>query len=199
MTHPDDLTLQSWYDDALPDALRGEFAPHLEDCAACAQRLASLGVVSRASRQWLDAVPALPDDFTELLMARIAREADSPVVSAPVEPPAAESPRALAPVVPLRSLVKAQPSRRWVYPALAAAAAGLIAVRVAIPRQADHRAQQAATQALVGGEGSGGAKVTRVDVPGAQSFTVMQLPGARPDTVTAVVWIQDHDEPGATP
>jgi hypothetical protein len=101
--------------------------------------------------------------------------------------------------VPSARPAKVVPLRRWFYPALAAAAAGVIALRVAVPTGARGPLATLQTPVLVGGEGSGGAKVTRVDVPGAQSFTVMQLPGVRPDTVTAVVWIQDRDESGGSP
>lgn len=190
MIHPDDLTLQSWHDDELDAAQRAEVSTHVEGCEVCAAKVEGLGMVARASQQWLDAAPALPDDFADLLMARLEREAPAPVEAA--------APRPLAPVVPLRPTVKAAPSRRWVYPALAAAAAGIIAVRVALPSRPGAPSMIPPVAALVGGEHAGGAKVTRVDIPGAQSFTVMQLPGVRPDSVTAVVWIQDRDELGDT-
>ncbi|MEZ4392073.1 MAG: hypothetical protein R3A48_13325 [Polyangiales bacterium] len=71
-------------------------------------------------------------------------------------------------------------------------------MRVALPSRPGAPSMIPPAAALVGGEHPGGAKVTRVDIPGAQSFTVMQLPGVRPDSVTAVVWIQDRDELGDT-
>ena len=179
MSHPDDLTLQSWHDGEVSDDERAHLASHVETCAQCSAKVDGLRSLARATQRWADAVPELPDDFADLLVIRA--ESEPPVKSAPPAP--------VAKVIPLR--------RRWVYPALAAAAAGLIALRVSLPNRPGG-GLMSSTPVLVGGEGSGGATVTRVDMPGAQSFTVMQLPGVRPDTVTAVVWIQDLDDSGGS-
>lgn len=180
MNHPDDLTLQAWHDGELDDARREETAAHVASCAQCEGKTRALQGLSRAVSAWEDAAPALPDDFADLLLAKVEKERPAAPVAAPQREPA-----------------RVIPMRRWFYPALAAAAAGIIAVGVAIPRRP--RGTSALEGPVVVGEGVGGAKVTRVDVPGAQSFTVMQLPGVRPDSVTAVVWIQDRDESGGSP
>lgn len=180
MNHPDDLTLQAWHDGELDEARREELSAHLATCAVCEGKTRALQGLSRAAQTWEDSVPALPDDFADLLVAGIEKERPpAPVVAPPQREPAR--------VIPLR---------RWFYPALVAAAAGIIAVGVAIPRRP--RGISAPEGPVAVGDGVGGAKVTRVDVPGAQSFTVMQLQGVRPDSLTAVVWIQDRDEPGGS-
>lgn len=185
MNHPDDLTLQAWHDDALDDATRDALRPHLDACDVCAAKLRGLEALSRATDAWTSAVPALPDDFAELLAARIERERPPAPVATPAQRPPA----------------KVVPMRRWFYPALAAAAAGILAVRVAIPKRTPGGSIPSLVSQLpvAVGDGVGGAKVTRVDVPGAQSFTVMQLQGVRPESVTAVVWIQERDEAGGSP
>lgn len=181
MNHPDALTLQSLHDGALAPAAAAEVGSHTATCARCAEQLAGLRALSAATHHWAEAVPALPDDFADLLLAKLEP-------ASPARPVSPASPVTSGRVISLR---------RWAWPAMAVAAAALVVVGARLPRGPRDDTRVVSQEPIRVGEGNGGVKVTRVDVPGAQSFTVMQLPGVRPESLTAVVWIQDREEPGA--
>lgn len=189
MTHPDEPTIQSWCDDALAPDEAARVADHVASCPRCAAVAREVRALHTAFVRWEAVVPDLPDDFADRVLAASERPAD---------------------VIPLAPRAKA-PARRAVYPALAMAAAAVLAVVVGqktSPTRPDVPAIPAPSVPVappvvvapekpvtVGSfEGPGSAEVTRVDVVGASGYTVLEVPGTSPGSTTAVVWIQDLPE-----
>ncbi len=202
MTHPDDATLQTWFDGELPDAERAVLDLHLTSCARCAGAAIALRSLHATVNHWADAQPDVDADFADAVFAKLDLDAAKPAAKViPLNAARGPAPR------------RAFPMRRVAFPAIAVAAAAFLALRfsptvpdptqppahtvahVADPAQADP------TQPIeVGaGEGPGGAEVTRVDVQGAKSYAVLQIPGVAPGALTAVVWIQDPVDSEASP
>jgi len=189
-----------------------------------------------------EAVPALPDTFTDRLLAEVTGQGLEPAFAAwqshavPALPDdfaasvAARVEAAKVTTLPTRT-TGASRTRRWLWPALAVAAALLLmVVSRAVPGESPGAPAQTAQRALptappvqtppalevapmvaqapatpplsldddpvpVGAPGTeGGAEVTRMDVVGAHSYAVLQVPGVTPGTLTAVVWIDDKPE-----
>lgn len=193
MTHPDDATLQTWHDRELPPGDAAAIDEHLARCAVCGPRVEGLRALGRGFARWADDAPA-DFDLTAAVLAKIAVD-DVPAAPAPV-----------AKVVPLDAArARRSPGRAMFYPAFAAAAALVLflvwhnpgALRIATAPPPPGSAEPSTRPVEVGG-GPGGAEVTRVDVQGAQSYSVLQIQGVS-GAMTAVVWIQDPPEESPTP
>ena len=173
MTHPDDATLQRWFDDELDDAnQRDEIAAHLSDCDRCRRLVQGLTSLRGAVRAWADEVPPPAADL----------------VSAVLRAAAVREPVRKARVIPLR---------RWAWPLVAVAAAALLAIGPSLQRPPRTRTAVAALDSGPAAEevqAVMGADVVRVEVVGAKSYAVLQVPGMLPGATTAVVWIQDEPE-----
>ncbi|MBI5517647.1 MAG: zf-HC2 domain-containing protein [Deltaproteobacteria bacterium] len=194
MTHPDDSTLQQWVDQALEPAEARDVAAHAATCARCARRGDAVRALGRATRRWADEAPATDLD----LLGAILAATTGPNATAVVPPPE-----------PVPTARRSTPLRRFLYPALAAAAAALFALRT--PPQDNHpntrppvvtpahTPPQNPTTPVEPLEGPGGAEVTRVDVQGAKSYAVLVIPGMRESSTSAVVWIQDEPEDPTSP
>lgn len=205
MQHPDDATLEQWRDDALPPDELARVEAHVSDCDRCVERVGSLRDLSRAFGVWADAIPPLPDDFTDQVMRAVETSSPAPKLAPP----------APAPTTPT-AVVRPFPLRRVVYPALAAAAAMLFWATTRAPVTPSAPQPVAHTTAPTGrtvvtalveppkvtvgpAEGdTGGVEVTRVDVRGAQSYAVMMVPGVD-EAETAIVWIADPPDPSPPP
>lgn len=185
MKHPDDATLQRLFDGDLPEADRVEAERHLATCGRCDGVMRALGALHDQFTRWDDALPAPSDAFADAVFAKL-------------ETPSAKVIPLARPAVERRSFSV----RRVAFPAIAVAAAALLALRFAPPVTDEHRGTVVArtsdpppsvTPPVEVGHGNdpGGAEVTRVDVRGAQSYAVLELPGISPGATTAVVWIQD--------
>lgn len=204
MTHPDDATLQTWHDGALAEGDARALTQHVAACAVCEAKLASLRALHDGLGRWADDAPFGDLDLSAAVLARIEATPPKP----------AEAPKP-APVVSLDAArARRGGGRMLVFPAIAAAAAFFIFVYLRPPasdvRQPDAPrppvttpgpgpAQNLLAQLVEVGGGVGGADVTRVDVQGAQSYSVLQIPGVSPGVTTAVVWIQDSPEEPSSP
>lgn len=202
MTHPDDATLQTWYDGALVDGDSLRVESHLAACALCASKVTALRAFTATASAWADAAPEL-GDLGDAILARL---------DAPAPAPAKVIPLGEARTAPVK---RAFPLRRVLWPALAAAAAIAFALGTRAPPAhrptADVAAQRepAAPDAdpltapvVAGtGDGPGGAEVVRVNVQGAQSYALLAVQGMNPESTTAVLWIQDgaDDSPQGSP
>ncbi len=189
MSHPDDTTLQRLFDGDLPAADRVATERHVASCARCEGSLRALDSLSSAVGRYDDALGDLSggDAFADAVFARL---------DAPAEK-----------VVPISRAAERRsfPVRRVAFPAIAVAAAAILALRFAppvsdgptppdsvnvtppqnpVPQGPGEPAPTVATNT----------EVTRVDVQGAQSYAVLELPGLAPGATTAVVWIQDPDD-----
>lgn len=194
MTHPDDATLQTWFDRELPAADSAAVDEHLARCAVCGARADGLRAIGDAFGTWADAAP-FEADLSASILAKVNHDA-----RANDDAPSAPTP---AKVVPLEAArARRSAGRAMLYPAFAAAAALVFFLvwrnpgnvnldRVPVPDPAAQTVQ-------VGG-GAGGAEVTHVDVQGAQSYSVLQIQGVSPGAMTAVVWIQDPPEESTPP
>lgn len=190
MTHPDDATIQSWCDDALDPAEADRVAAHVAACPRCAAVAREVRAVHTAFARWEAAVPELPDDFADRVLVAAERSAE----------------------VARRPVTARAPARRVVYPLMAMAAAGVLAVFVGqmpsptrpevpsvpsvapSPSRPAHPVTPEAPVTVGSSDGPGSAEVTRVDVVGARGYTVLEVPGTSPGSTTAVVWIQDAPE-----
>jgi hypothetical protein len=205
MTHPDDATLQRWHDGdggSEEEALRG----HITACARCTSKLAGLRALHTGFARWSDAVELGQDDLADAIFRQAAANGGATSsASAPAPTPV----RSGGVVVPLR--------RRFAWPAVAMAAAAGLALFLSRPTDRPRRpdtpspiAQPNPPPTPPPGVDDPGvtfpeawentlraAEVVRVEVQGAQSYTVMEIPGSRPGTTSAVVWIADtsDDEP----
>jgi anti-sigma factor RsiW len=192
MTHPDDATLQNWFDRELPPPDASAVDEHLAGCSACTARVDGLARLGDALGAWAEAAP-LDFDVTAAVLARVGAEGNGMDVS----PPATVTPLGAA-------RARRSPGRAMLYPAFAAAAAMVLFLVWRSPNDTDFRklpapAPDPAAQTVPVGGGAGGAEVTSVDVQGAQSFSVLEIPGVSPGATTAVVWIQDSPEESPTP
>ncbi len=188
MTHPDDTTLQTWFDGALPEADRAAVERHVASCARCEGSVRALRALRANFGLWAEAAPGARDDLTDAIFAKLDAPADNVVPLAAAREAARER--------------RSFSVRRVAFPALAVAAAAIIALRFGRP--VDHpprspvgpvaQVTHPARPGEPGAEEPGGAEVTRVDVQGAQSYAVLEIPGVAPGATTAVVWIQDLDE-----
>lgn len=183
------------------------------------------------------AVPALPEGFADAVLAEATRDdlagafaawSEHAVPALPegfADAVAARVEAAKVTTLPARSATVSR-GRRLLWPALAVAAALLLAVgartvpgegpaleapvahtRPAPPVVAALPAPvvvpptppvgPADDEPVVVGSAAGaegGADVTHMDVVGAQSYAVLQIPGVAPGTLTAVVWIDDKPD-----
>lgn len=183
MKHPDDTTLQTWFDGALPEADRVALERHLADCARCDGTVRALQSLHGAVNAWADDAPA--DDLTDAIFAKIEAEQSEP---------------APAKVIPLADR-RGSPMRRFAFPAIAVAAAALLALKITPARHGAQPARDGGVAVVnpqpvevAPGTAQGGAEVTRVDVQGAQSYAVLEIPAVTPGMTTAVVWIQDAEQ-----
>jgi hypothetical protein len=209
MTHPDDATLQTWFDGELPDAERVALDLHLTSCARCVGAANALRSLRATVDHWAAAQPDADAAFADAVFAKLNVDAAKPVVTeqAPV-----------AAVIPLNAARgaaprRAFPIRRVAFPAIAVAAAAFLALRFSPSVSDPTRPPEHPTAHVAGpveadpaqpievgaGDGPGGAEVTRVDVQGAKSYAVLQIPGVAPGALTAVVWIQDPVDGEASP
>lgn len=187
MTHPDDATLQTWHDRELPPGEAVAIDEHLARCAVCGSRVEGLRALGQGFARWADDAPA-DFDLTAAILAK---------VNAPAPP---------SKVVSLDAArARRSPGRAMFYPAFAAAAALVLflvwhnpaSLRLPTVPPPPGSGEPATRPVEVGG-GPGGAEVTRVDVQGAQSYSVLQIQGVS-GAMTAVVWIQDAPEESPTP
>jgi hypothetical protein len=192
MTHPNDSTLQSWFDEALDASASADTKAHVQACATCAARAHALRCLHTQVNVWAEGVPSLGDDLTDAIFARM---------NAPVE-----KPQEAAKVIPFERASRKSSVRRFVFPAVAVAIAasalfglkrmrdpeisGPVAQHTVIANVANNVAP-----VEVGG-GQGGAAVTVVDVQGAQSYSVLEVPGVAQGTTTSIVWIQESPDVG---
>jgi len=195
MTHPDDATLQTWHDRELPPGEAVVVDEHLARCAVCESRVEGLRALGRGFARWADDAPA-DFDLTAAILAKVNAD-DRANDAAPATP---------AKVIPLDAArARRSAGRAMFYPAFAAAAALVLflvwhnpsAIRLPTAPSPPGTAEPSTRPVEVGG-GPGGAEVTRVDVQGAQSYSVLQIQGVS-GAMTAVVWIQDLPEESPTP
>lgn len=197
MTHPDDATLQTWHDRALPAADDVAVDEHLARCADCSSRAEGLRALGDAFGAWADDAP-VDFDVTASVLAKVSAEAranDASSAAAPASPGPVK-------VVPLDAArARRSPGRAVLYPAFAAVAALVFFLVWHNPSGVQfHKVPAPAPDPVVQvGGGPGGAEVTQVDVQGAQSYSVLQIQGVSPGAMTAVVWIQDPPEESTTP
>ena len=203
MTHPDDATLQRWHDgEAGTD--EATLHAHVTACARCTSKLAGLRALHTGFSRWSDAVDLGQDDLADAIFRQAAANGAA-TPPTPVAPPV----KAGGAVVPFR--------RRFAWPAVAMAAAAGLALFLSRPTERPHRpdvpspiaqpipspvppsvSEDPGTTFPEAWENTlRAAEVVRVEVQGAQSYTVMEIPGSRPGTTSAVVWIADtsDDEP----
>ncbi len=205
MTHPDDATLQRWHDgEAGSD--EATLRAHITACARCTSKLAGLRALHTGFSRWSDAVELGQDDLADAIFRQAAANG---VATSPATAVSPTPVKAGGVVVPFR--------RRFAWPAVAMAAAAALALFVSRPTDRPQRpdtpspiAQPNPVPTPTPGIDDPGvtfpeawentlraAEVVRVEVQGAQSYTVMEIPGSRPGTTSAVVWIADtsDDEP----
>lgn len=193
MTHPDDATLQTWHDRELPPGEAVAIDEHLARCAVCGSRVEGLRALGQGFSRWADDAPA-DFDLTAAILAKV--NADGRAHDAPAPP---------SKVVSLDAArARRSPGRAMFYPAFAAAAALVLFLvwhnpgSVRLPTVRPPGIDEPSTRPVEVGGGPGGAEVTRVDVQGAQSYSVLQIQGVS-GAMTAVVWIQDAPEESPTP
>jgi hypothetical protein len=204
-----------WAETAVP-ALPDDFAA----------RVMADVVAARAVTAWADeGVPELPDDFTARVMADVAVgravsawEASVPALpadfAATVAAKAAARPRLQVvegggAAKPATTTVEATPrSRRaWLWPVVAVAAAGLLALWTSRSPEPGGRhdvvaqrtdAEAPVLEPVLEPVLVAMAEVTRVDVVGVQSVAVMSVLGEGGGVASPVVWITDKDEDDGT-
>lgn len=204
MNHPEEPTLQRLYDGDLPEAERLEAERHVARCARCEGVMRALDSLGANFVRWDADQGDDPDAFADAVFARLEATESTPETKPETKP---EAP--VAKVIPLaRPSVERRsfPVRRVAFPAIAVAAAAIIALRFAPPvtgpegGHGPHLVRNTPPPPTLpgvnpvevgGGSSPGGAEVTRVDVQGAQSYAVLEIPGVSPGVTTAVVWIQD--------
>lgn len=197
MSHPDDTTLQRLFDGDLPAADRVATERHVSSCARCEGALRALESLSSAVSRYDDSLGDLSggDAFADAVFAKLDAPSEKVVhISRAVE---------------RRSF----PVRRVAFPAIAVAAAAVLALRFGTPvsetpGRIDPTGVTPITNNPTGPAANGteptptvagNTEVTRVDVRGAQSYAVLELPGVAPGATTAVVWIQDSDDETPSP
>lgn len=209
---PDDFTARVMADVAAASAAGAwaEGVPELPDDFTA--RVMADVAAARAVTAWEASVPGLPDDFAASVAAKAAARPKLQVIEggagkvakepAAVEPTVAKEPAAAT----AEPAVVANPRARrpWLWPVVAVAAAGLLALwssRAPAPGgRHDVVAQRPDAEAeapvvvppapvLVAM-----AEVTRVDVVGVQSVAVMSVDVEGGGVASPVVWITDKDE-----
>lgn len=199
MKHPSDEDLQMWADGELEsgaDALEA----HVAACARCAAVVASVRSLGGGLRLWSDSLELRSVSLVDAIEASVTPDIGARGVSAPpsAEPTKKPELRALPGGRAEPSSVRPVSRRAWVWPALAAAAAVLfvlgprVSPRTTTSTHIDHPI--AARPETLAAPTEPGADVVRIDVEGAKSYTVMQVPGTIEGSTTAVVWIQDEPE-----
>ena len=180
-------------------------------------RVVAEAALQRSATAWAEsAVPPLPDDFTARVMADAMAQrsatawAETAVPSLPDDFAATVAAKADA-RPKLKALdgggspapVRAQ--RWWRWPAVAVAAAALLALLTSrgpttvdqpepVAQRTDAEAPSGPTPAPVNPVVVALAEVTRVEVLGAQSVAVLTLPGEGGGSGSPVVWITDKAE-----
>ncbi len=194
MTHPDNDTLLQWLDGELHDEARSaELRVHVAICNRCALAVHGANAAGRALRTWADELP-VDADITDAVL----RTVDAPHATLAGSPPAALPSEALFVRTRRRSVVSIS---RVLLPALAVAATVMLVIaRAERPRIKP----QGAPVALEPDNPvpAVGASVARVEVVGAQSYAVLEVPGLEAGSTTSVVWIQDDPDdlaPGDSP
>jgi hypothetical protein len=213
MTHLSDDELQTWADGEAPDAARAAaWGGHVDQCGACAARVAAVHALGRGVRLWGETVGAdgLADDLVEQVMRAAAAE-KKPATGA--KPGASEG--LPANVVPMRA------RRRWIWGAapVAIAAAAALVFAIVRPMRPPHGGRgtvaqhdrapgsgtqdQAAPVPLEPDLAPGidpGSEVLLVEAGSDHAtYSVMQLQMKESGTPVAVVWIDENssDGPGA--
>ncbi len=193
---PDDFTARVMADVAAAQAVTAwadEAVPELSDDFTA--RVMADVAVGRAVGAWEESVPELPDDFAATVAARAARP-KLQVVDGGGGKPATKT-------------VEAAPrsGRGWLWPVVAVAAAGLLALWTSrTPAPGEHHdvvaqhinADVPTVTPVVEPVLVAMAEVTRVDVVGVQSVAVMSVAGEGGGVASPVVWITDKDEDDGT-
>jgi anti-sigma factor RsiW len=187
MTHPDNEVLFQVLDGELPDEARTEAVRlHLADCPRCSAMVDSARALGDGLRVWADETSQGDFDLADAVMAGIqASETEAPTVKPRVGTPKAEPSHATGGKVLFL--------RRMILPALVAVAASVFFY---IGHRTTPVKPQVAPVALApeADPTPVGASVARVEVVGAQSYAVLEVPGLQDGATTSVVWIQDDPE-----
>ncbi len=194
---PDDFTARVMADVAAAQAVTAwadEAVPALPDDFTA--RVMADVAVGRAVSAWEESVPELPADFAATVAAKAAARPKLQAVDGGAAKPATKAAEA------------APRSRRgWLWPVVAVAAAGLLALWTSrTPRPGEHHdvvaqhndAQAPVVAPIVEPVLVAMAEVTRVDVVGVQSVAVMSVAGEGGGVASPVVWITDKDEDDGT-
>lgn len=204
---PDDFTAKVMADVAMARAAGAwtEGVPELPDDFTA--RVMADVAAARAATEWAAAVPELPDDFAATVAAKAGARPKLQVIEggagksakepAVAEPTAAAEPAAATP----------RARRSWLWPVVAVAAAGLLALwssrtpapggrRDDVAQRADAEAPVVPPPVVVPPEPvlMAMAEVTRVDVVGVQSVAVLSVEAEGAGVASPVVWITDKDE-----
>lgn len=206
MTHLSDDELQTWADGEAPDAARAAaWGEHVDQCGACAARVAAVHALGRGVRLWGESAGAdgLAGDLAEQVMRLAAAEKKPATGAKPAN------------VVPMRA------RRRWVWGAapVAIAAAAALVFAIVRPVRPPHGAHgNVAQHARAPGTGTPdqaapvplepdlapgvdpGSEVLLVEAGSDHAtYSVMQVQMKESGTPVAVVWIDENssDGPGA--
>lgn len=212
MAHLNDDELQIWADGEASDATQAAaWGAHVEQCGACAAKVASVRSLGRGMQLWADSVASehADDDLAERILG-LAREAKSEAAATSASTkgaPGGEAKTATpSNVVPLHAA-----RRRWVWGAMpiavAAAAALVFAIKAQSPRGTHVRppphtnvAQPNLPTPLepdLAPDVDPGSEVLAVQTSDDHTtYSVLELQMKESGATTAVVWIDDRSEEG---